>query len=328
MARGGAKKLWNLRVRPGVTVVFRSGWEWVAVEGDAELVGPHDHMDGLERKGMPRVRREVYAAAVGGTADDWAAMDEIMEAEGHTAVRVCRACTRTPGVVHVMRSPDEAPGLGNPLVLGFVSTAMAPLRKALVVGLLVPVFLVGSASVSAASCAPPLSLTDAVASSDLVLVGTVTAGRSNNRIVTVAVEDIWKGDADAQIEVAGGPDSLTSGTSVDRTFVVGQRYLFFILEPALHGGSGTFGARYEDNGCTDTRPYTSDLDQLRPASARRTAAPSTSPPSSQPSTPAAPRSDDGNTAVVVLAIAALAVCGALAAIAWRVRRHRGTTVSA
>lgn len=88
VARGQAKKLANLRARPPVTVVFRSGWEWVAVEGDAELVGPRDHMDGLERKGMPRVRREVYAAAVGGTADDWAAMDEVMEAEGHTAVLI------------------------------------------------------------------------------------------------------------------------------------------------------------------------------------------------------------------------------------------------
>src|SRR5882672_1864393 len=44
VARGGAKKLTNLRNRPRVTVVFRSGWEWVAVEGDAALVGPHDDL--------------------------------------------------------------------------------------------------------------------------------------------------------------------------------------------------------------------------------------------------------------------------------------------
>ena len=88
VARGGARKLVNTRARPRVTVVFRSGWEWVAVEGDAELAGPHDDIDGLEHSHMPRVRREVYAAAVGGTADDWAAMDEIMEAEGHTAVLI------------------------------------------------------------------------------------------------------------------------------------------------------------------------------------------------------------------------------------------------
>ena len=40
VARGRAKKLANLRLWPRVTVVFRSGWEWVAVEGDAKLVGP------------------------------------------------------------------------------------------------------------------------------------------------------------------------------------------------------------------------------------------------------------------------------------------------
>ncbi|HUF84403.1 MAG TPA: pyridoxamine 5'-phosphate oxidase family protein, partial [Acidimicrobiia bacterium] len=28
--RGGARKVTNLRARPRVTVVFRSGWEWVA----------------------------------------------------------------------------------------------------------------------------------------------------------------------------------------------------------------------------------------------------------------------------------------------------------
>ena len=101
VARGGAKKLWNLRVRPGVTVVFRSGWEWVAVEGGAELVGPEDHLVGLDRNDMPRVRREVYAAAVGGTAEDWAAMDEIMETEGHTAVLI--------RPVRVYSNPPESP---------------------------------------------------------------------------------------------------------------------------------------------------------------------------------------------------------------------------
>jgi hypothetical protein len=101
VARGGAQKLGNLRVRPRVTVVFRSGWEWIAVEGDAELVGPNDQLDGLEVVDMPRVRREVYAAAVGGTADDWGAMDEIMEAEGHTAVLI--------RPVRVYSNPPQSP---------------------------------------------------------------------------------------------------------------------------------------------------------------------------------------------------------------------------
>jgi hypothetical protein len=311
VARGGANKLNNLRARPRVTVVFRSGWEWVAVEGDAELVGPHDHMEGLERNGMPRVRRDGRGHGR-------------RRPHGRTDLPCARVLEPTE-VVSVMRSGDEAPARWNPLGPGFVSPVVPRLHKVLVVGLLLPVLVVGSASVAAASCAPPLSLADAVATSDLVVVGTVNAARSNHRIVTVAVEDIWRGDADAQIEVAGGPDSLSRATSVDRTFVVGQRYLFFIFEPGLHGGSGTFGARYEDNGCTDTRPYTSGLDQLRPASARRTAAPSTLLPSSQPSTPAASGSVGESTADIALGVAALSVCGSVAAVVWWVRR-RGEVV--
>jgi Pyridoxamine 5'-phosphate oxidase len=40
VARGGGRKLANVRARPRATVVFRSGWDWVAVEGEADLVGP------------------------------------------------------------------------------------------------------------------------------------------------------------------------------------------------------------------------------------------------------------------------------------------------
>ena len=88
VARDGAKKLPNLRRHPRLTVVFRSGWEWVAVEGEAELAGPDDALDGLDVGDVPRLLRTVYAAAVGGTADDWAELDEVMATERHTAVLV------------------------------------------------------------------------------------------------------------------------------------------------------------------------------------------------------------------------------------------------
>src|SRR5438128_1037181 len=39
VSRGGVRKLAYLRARPRATVLFRSGWAWVAVEGDAELAG-------------------------------------------------------------------------------------------------------------------------------------------------------------------------------------------------------------------------------------------------------------------------------------------------
>jgi len=88
VARGGTKKLANLRARPTVTVVFRSGWEWVAVEGDAELVGPDDPLEGLDPGDALRVIRTVYAAAVGGKQEEWAELDAVVAAERHTAVLI------------------------------------------------------------------------------------------------------------------------------------------------------------------------------------------------------------------------------------------------
>jgi hypothetical protein len=88
VARGPVHKLANLRVRARTTVVLRSGWEWVAVEGDAELAGPDDSLEGLDPRDVPRLLRAIYAAAVGGTEDDWSELDQLMAAEGHTAVLV------------------------------------------------------------------------------------------------------------------------------------------------------------------------------------------------------------------------------------------------
>jgi len=88
VARGYAKKLANLRVRPRATVVFRSGWEWVAVEGDADLAGPDDLLDGMQPSDVPGLLRHVYAAAVGGIADDWAELDSVFATERHAGVLI------------------------------------------------------------------------------------------------------------------------------------------------------------------------------------------------------------------------------------------------
>ena len=87
-ARGVVMKLANLRVRPHLTVVFRSGWEWVAVEGDVDLAGPDDRLVGFDASNLSRLLREIYATAAGGTADDWAELDEVIAAERHTAVLI------------------------------------------------------------------------------------------------------------------------------------------------------------------------------------------------------------------------------------------------
>jgi PPOX class probable F420-dependent enzyme len=81
----GRHKLANLRSRPRATVVFRSGWEWVAVEGTCEIVGPDDELAGFDRSGLPGLIRDVFRAA-GGTHDDWATFDGAMVEERRAAV--------------------------------------------------------------------------------------------------------------------------------------------------------------------------------------------------------------------------------------------------
>ena len=71
-----------------MTVVFRSGWDWVAIEGEAELAGPGDVLKGFDRADVPRLLRVVYAAAAGGSEGDWAELDAVMAAERHTTVLV------------------------------------------------------------------------------------------------------------------------------------------------------------------------------------------------------------------------------------------------
>jgi PPOX class probable F420-dependent enzyme len=87
VARGDSLKLKNLRDRPRATVVFRSGWEWAAVEGPAELAGPDDPLLGLDPDRVRRLLRDIFTAA-GGTHDDWDTYDRVMAEERRTAVLI------------------------------------------------------------------------------------------------------------------------------------------------------------------------------------------------------------------------------------------------
>jgi PPOX class probable F420-dependent enzyme len=87
VARGGSRKLANLRARPALTVVVRAGWQWAAAEGNAELAGPADPLPGLDPAAVPGLLRDVFTAA-GGTHDDWGTYDRVMAAEGRTAVLI------------------------------------------------------------------------------------------------------------------------------------------------------------------------------------------------------------------------------------------------
>ena len=87
VARGGSRKLANVRARPRATIVVRAGWEWAAAEGPAELAGADDPLPGVGAGALPALLRAVFTAA-GGTHDDWDTYDRVMAAERRAAVLV------------------------------------------------------------------------------------------------------------------------------------------------------------------------------------------------------------------------------------------------
>ena len=86
----GPAKLANLRARPQVTVTFRAGWQWAAVEGLAKIIGPDDPAPGVDAERLRLMRREVFTAA-GGTHDDWDSYDRVMADERRAVVLVTPA---------------------------------------------------------------------------------------------------------------------------------------------------------------------------------------------------------------------------------------------
>jgi PPOX class probable F420-dependent enzyme len=87
VAHGGTAKLRNLRRRPRATIVFRSGWQWVAGSGPVELAGPDDPMPGLSADGLRQLLRDVYQAA-GGSHPDLDEYDRAMAADRRCAVLI------------------------------------------------------------------------------------------------------------------------------------------------------------------------------------------------------------------------------------------------
>jgi PPOX class probable F420-dependent enzyme len=87
VASGSAVKLGLLRRSGQATVVFRAGWEWVAIDGPARLIGPDDLPEGFAADRLPQLLRDVFTAA-GGAHEDWAEYDRVMAAEGRTAVLI------------------------------------------------------------------------------------------------------------------------------------------------------------------------------------------------------------------------------------------------
>jgi PPOX class probable F420-dependent enzyme len=85
--RGETRKLANLRARPRLAVTVRARWEWVTVEGTAELIGPDDPAEGFDAEAIRLLLRAVFRAA-GGTHEDWDTYDRVMAEERRAAVLV------------------------------------------------------------------------------------------------------------------------------------------------------------------------------------------------------------------------------------------------
>jgi PPOX class probable F420-dependent enzyme len=83
VAIGSTRKLRNLRADPRTSVVAHAGWQWLTVEGRAEVIGPDD----TDAESLRVLLRNVFTAA-GGTHDDWDTYDRVMREEGRAAVLI------------------------------------------------------------------------------------------------------------------------------------------------------------------------------------------------------------------------------------------------
>jgi PPOX class probable F420-dependent enzyme len=84
VARGGTRKLGNLRADPRTTIVARAGWRWAAVEGDVEIIGPDDPNPDVD---LRMLLQDIFRAA-GGTHDDYDAYDRVMAEERRAAILI------------------------------------------------------------------------------------------------------------------------------------------------------------------------------------------------------------------------------------------------
>lgn len=138
---------------------------------------------------------------------------------------------------------------------------MRSLRRIATLAGVFTVFMIGlvSPAPTLASCAEPPPIAEALAKAEILFVGTVTATDNGGTWATAQVEEVWKGpDQPIIVLVKGGPGP-GAATSIDRTFEVGVKYLFF---------AHVDGAALGDNACTSTTPWTDGLLGLRPADAR------------------------------------------------------------
>lgn len=105
-----------------------------------------------------------------------------------------------------------------------------------------------------ADCMAPPPIEEAVKQAEVVFVGTVIGVQDQGRRATVTVDEVWRGPdlADTTVVLGGLGEGFTS---VDRTYEVGVKYIFF---PLLEDGS------LRDNLCTNTVQWLPEYEDLRP----------------------------------------------------------------
>jgi hypothetical protein len=87
VSTGRAARLDHVRRGSEVTIAVRRGWNWLAVTGKADLIGPSDPASGIDAEALRLLLREIYEAA-GGKHDDFDEYDRQMIKDGRTAVLV------------------------------------------------------------------------------------------------------------------------------------------------------------------------------------------------------------------------------------------------
>jgi len=90
VAQGSAYKVRRFAAAGRANAVFRSGWQWVSVEGPVDMIGPDHPAAGFPPEGVPQLLRDIFTAA-GGTHDDWPEYDRVMAEERRTAVFITPA---------------------------------------------------------------------------------------------------------------------------------------------------------------------------------------------------------------------------------------------
>jgi hypothetical protein len=85
VVRGGVRKLELFRRNGHATIIFRRGWDWVAVQGATHVVGPDDADPDFDDSKLAKLLRDVFIAATG-THDDWDEYDRVMAADRRAAV--------------------------------------------------------------------------------------------------------------------------------------------------------------------------------------------------------------------------------------------------